>query len=354
MENSYSNEEKFDMISCYIISYNNSFSASRMYANKYPERKQPDVKMFRRLTVNLKNFGSFKKPCHNRKKNCSEDKENNVLLAITENPEISTRAIESTTGVAKSTSQFILTKNKFHPYKFATCQGLRPGDAERRLTFCEWYTRQCQENENFPFQIIWSDESMFHNNGVFNRKNCHYWAKENPRLYKSVRHQHRFGFNVWVGICGTRIIGPFFYDQSLTSDRYLNLLRNEIEESLDTLPLAIVQNFWFQQDGAPAHNSRAVREYLSERFEDRWIGTYSTISWPARSPDLTPMDYFLWGFIKNYVYQRQFDNIEELQRLVREAFASISPEMLQTVLASSVTRAYLCLENGGSLFEHLL
>lgn len=43
---------------------------------------------------------------------------------------------------------------------------------------------------------------------------------------------------------------------------------------LDDIPLATRNNFILQQDGAPAHNAIAVRNYLNEHFENRWIGTY--------------------------------------------------------------------------------
>ncbi|KAJ8919416.1 hypothetical protein NQ315_016510 [Exocentrus adspersus] len=46
---------------------------------------------------------------------------------------------------------------------------------------------------------------MVTNNGIFNRRNTHYWSQQNLHLLKEVRHQHRFGFNMWVGIFGTRI-----------------------------------------------------------------------------------------------------------------------------------------------------
>ncbi|EZA62612.1 hypothetical protein X777_10243, partial [Ooceraea biroi] len=45
------------------------------------------------------------------------------------------------------------------------------------------------------------------------------------------------------------------------------------------------------------------RNILNESFPDRWIGRGGRISWPARSPDLTPLDFFLWGHLKNEVYR---------------------------------------------------
>lgn len=354
MEHNFTNAEKFDMLSCFILSQKNCYVAERMYLEKYPERRQPNKRTFSKLVTNLKQYGSFKKPVLSRKKPCNIEKVNNVLLAVAENPAISTRQIDKNLGVAKSTAQFILQKESFHPYKYRICQGLRPGDAERRQIFCEWYTRKCQETHNFPYKVIWSDESMVTNNGIFNRRNVHYWSKENLHLYKESRHQHRFGFNMWAGILGTKILGPFFYHQNLTSERYLNILQIDLEEVLDILPLMESYGCWFQQDGAPAHNSRAVREYLSVRFTGKLIGTYSETPWPARSPDMTPLDFFLWGYVENYVYKHNFETEVELRRLVLEAFQSITPEMLSNVLESTVRRCYLCLENNGNHFEHLI
>ena len=291
-EVSFTNEEKFDMLYCYILCRRNCVEAELMYRNEYPERRQPNKSMFRRLVSNLKEYGSFKKPVPHRQKPSNEEKEYVVLQSVIENPEISTRQIEYQNGVAKSTAQFILKKNHYKPYKFRICQGLRPGDNERRRHFCEWYTRMCEDNVNFPYNVIWSDETMVTNNGIFNRRNTHYWSQQNPRVNRSSRNQHRFGFNIWCGIFGQKIIGPFIYHNSLTSERYLDILRNELENSLDDLPLQTVHSCWFQQDGAPAHNSRSVRQYLDERFEGRYIGTHSETPWPARSPDLTPVDFF--------------------------------------------------------------
>ena len=40
------------------------------------------------------------------------------------------------------------------------------------------------------------------------------------------------------------------------------------------------------------------------------------ISWPPRSPDLSPMDFFVWGFVKKYVYNRNYENVENLEKYV--------------------------------------
>ena len=58
----------------------------------------------------------------------------------------------------------------------------------------------------------------------------------------------------------------------------------------------------FQQDGASAHHSKKVQDWLDIIFEDRWMGRAGPISWSARSPDLTPLDFWLWGICINLYY----------------------------------------------------
>ncbi|GFT77725.1 uncharacterized protein TNCV_4245821 [Trichonephila clavipes] len=63
-----------------------------------------------------------------------------------------------------------------------------------------------------------------------------------------------------------------------------------------------VQELWFQQDGATCHTARATIDLLKDMFGDRLISRFGPVNWPRRSCDLTPLDYFLWGYVKSLVY----------------------------------------------------
>ncbi|GFS94002.1 uncharacterized protein TNCV_4480521 [Trichonephila clavipes] len=63
-----------------------------------------------------------------------------------------------------------------------------------------------------------------------------------------------------------------------------------------------VQELWFQQDGATCHTARATIDLLKDTFGDRLISRFGPVNWPPRSCDLTPLDYFLWGYVKSLVY----------------------------------------------------
>lgn len=67
---------------------------------------------------------------------------------------------------------------------------------------------------------------------------------------------------------------------------------------LDKLPYELRMRMWFQQDGCPAHFSRQAREILDKDYNNRWIGRGGTVHWLARSPDLTSLDFFCGGFLK--------------------------------------------------------
>lgn len=117
----------------------------------------------------------------------------------------------------------------------------------------------------------------------------------------------------------------------------------------------MIRNIIFQQDGAPAHNSIQVKEYLNETFGNLWIGTNGPVQWPPRSPDLTPMDFFLWGYIKNEVYKNTYHNIEALQFSVRNALYSINRMQFQNTTRRGVLkRVNLCIQENGSTIEHLI
>lgn len=66
----------------------------------------------------------------------------------------------------------------------------------------------------------------------------------------------------------------------------------ELPILLENVELETRIRMWFQQDGAPAHRSQLIQNYLNNRFPNRWIGN-RTHEWPPRSPDLTPLDFFV-------------------------------------------------------------
>ncbi|GFX74422.1 DUF4817 domain-containing protein [Trichonephila clavipes] len=63
-----------------------------------------------------------------------------------------------------------------------------------------------------------------------------------------------------------------------------------------------VQELWFQQDGATCHTARATIDLLKDTFGDHLISRFGPVNWPPRSCGLTPLDYFLWGYVKSLVY----------------------------------------------------
>lgn len=77
------------------------------------------------------------------------------------------------------------------------------------------------------------------------------------------------------------------------------------------------------QDGAPGHRANLNIQFLNNRFPNGWIGIGETWNWPPYSPYLTPMDFFLWGFVKDHVYaatpERQ-NTAEGLRELITEGF----------------------------------
>lgn len=92
-------------------------------------------------------------------------------------------------------------------------------------------------------------------------------------------------------------IDSFFIKDNLNDNRYINLLQEnndamitEIQEQDDNL---IGEKLVLQHDRA--HCIAPIREYINNRFSDRWIRQKAPKEWPPFSHDQQPFDSFLWG-----------------------------------------------------------
>jgi hypothetical protein len=103
------------------------------------------------------------------------------------------------------------------------------------------------------------------------------------------------------------LISPVILEDRMTRQNYLEFLQNELPEQLEALYLATRIAMYFQHDGATFHYTRLVMQHLNDIFRNRWIGRGSTIKWPPRSSDLTPLDFRLWVWMKSEVHRRKVD-----------------------------------------------
>lgn len=57
-----------------------------------------------------------------------------------------------------------------------------------------------------------SDKGTFHDNRCFNAYNLYYYATENPRIVREMDYQNLRRINVWGGIIGENVVGPYFFN----------------------------------------------------------------------------------------------------------------------------------------------
>lgn len=272
-----------------------------------------------------------------------------VRDSVNMNHRLSLRKRSAELSVSKSHVHRILKENKIRPFKPIYNHKLVAGDDGHRLLFCYWIGEKILEDRYFYKKIIFTDESTFTTNGVVSSQNCRYWSDENPHFRIITNSQRYKKVNVWCAIRYDKIIGPFFFDTTVNQHRYLDMLENFFLPAMEDVNL---EEFYFQQDGCPAHSTRLVTHFLNQHFQERWIGRYGSIHWPARSPDLTPADFYLWGYLKQKVYSCDLhDDLQLLKQKIRDAVNEINATSITKVFEEFRVRVEKCADRGGTHIE---
>ncbi|GBN60655.1 hypothetical protein AVEN_178700-1 [Araneus ventricosus] len=88
-----------------------------------------------------------------------------------------------------------------------------------------------------------------------------------------------------------------------------------------------------------------------EIFQNQVIGYGGFAKWTPCSPDLTPMDFILWGHIKGQVYATPSPTLQDLRRRITDACTSVTPAMLHNVQREIQSRVQTCIVANGEYFE---
>lgn len=346
--------EKIEIIRLFGDNARSSREVTAVFNLRHPER--PPISHGKVAAVNalFNETGSVNRSQQNgQPRRVHPHPEDDIILAANRaNPRMSLRDLSSQLNISKDKIRRCFVRHKIKPYKPKFLHTLREGDENLRLNYCYWAQGNFLNDRNFLGKIMFTDEATFTTNGIVSSQNCRYWARNNPNWVINCKDQYSQKVNVWCGILGDRIIGPFFFNQSLNAHRLVNFLDGELWDEIENLPLDLRRDMYFQLDGASIHNSRIVRQWLNQQFPMRWIGRNSPFElWPPRSPDITPLDFYFWGVVKNTVYKTRPRNRDELCARIRQACNEISAVELRRVVHHNQKRIEKCIRLRGGLVE---
>lgn len=323
----------------------------------YGRHNRPTESAIKRLIQKFETTGSVCNviPKERRKKRRSTEIIAGVQKSVSNCPEQSLRRRSQELVISYGSLWNILHEDlKVMPYKIQLVQELRSNDHSLRRKFADWALMKLKDDPLFYQKIIFSDEAHFWMNGFVNKQNSRYWSNENPHVTMK-KGLYPKKLTVWCAFWSGGIIGPYFFEKgndmavTVTGERYRDMITNYFWHHLDNFNLNAM---WFQQDGATCHTACQTIDLLREKFDGRVISRNGYVNWPPRSCDITPLDFFLWGYVKSLVYANKPSTLNDLKNNIIQVISNIGADLCEKVAKNWSTRMrYLQKSRGAHLEE---
>ena len=153
-------------------------------------------------------------------------------------------------------------------------------------------------------------------------------------------------------------LGPYWFesgDKTVTVNavRYMEVIEKFYEDLTTKLTPGQIQKAWLMQDGAPPHTAHDTIALLHERFNDRLIALGTTHEWAPHSPDLNPLDFWLWGAAKGCVFANKPKTLDQLKINISSYIRDVTPETSWKVGQNFAVRIKACLNRNGGHIENI-
>ncbi|KRT85862.1 hypothetical protein AMK59_1817 [Oryctes borbonicus] len=323
---SFTPSELCDMILIYGEMGKNVEEAQREYKERFPNRQCPTNDIIMNTLTALREKGT--------------------LPSDHEDSDGETEPTQDSNGT--------ILHNSLFPH-YVQAVELTENDYNARIRFCIWLQEKLSKEPDFSTTVLFTGECCFTNRGILNYHNPYTGTISNSTRNSF---QYDFSVNVWAGIIDKTLLGPFIFPSELNGESYLQFLQSMMPEFIEDIPLQVRKQMWFMHDGAPLHISQAVRTFFHMNYNE-WIGRGGHVQWPVHSPDLNPLHYFLWTYIKNDLYHSgkgEIDSEDDLKQRILRAAAEIQqkPAWFKCMHESLPRRAEACLRTKGDRFHYFL
>lgn len=236
------------------------------------------------------------------------------------------------------------------PYKRIRRHGLKDVQKQERVKRSKALLKR--HGAQSVKSIIFSDEKLFITEEKFNAQNDRIYSlaiEDIPENLRTVStFQNKNSVMVWAAISYQGKIPLKFVDKGVKINKEYyrdEILESTLKPSIDSLfPEG---NYCFQQDSAPAHTANVVQDWCRSNLAD----FIDKQEWPASSPDLNPLDYFVWGTLEAKVNEKPHRSLDALKRKLLKEWDDLSMDSVRAAIDCWRRRLALVVKNRGERFE---
>lgn len=83
--------------------------------------------------------------------------------------------------------------------------------------------------------------------------------------------------------------------------------------------------------------------------------SFACPEWAPKSPDLNPLDFWLWSYLKGELTKGGWPNhLDEMKQRLLEIASLIPQEMINRSVDCFDARVRICFERSGGIIDHLV
>ena len=169
--------------------------------------------------------------------------------------------------------------------------------------------------------------------------------KDVPRVMKT-----KFPATVMVfGVVSSEghIIPPYIFEVGLKVNTkvYLDVLKSVVIPWCNQV--AGGRPWGWQQDLVPAHKFKGTQAWLQKACYDFVLFSH----WPSSSPDLHPLDYFIWSYVENITNMTTHNTKASLIAAIRRVFTKLPPVLVEKACSQFRIRIEAVIEAEGGDIE---